>query len=301
MAVAALELSFLLNNSAAQSGAIAKAEQVIKIPFFAADAYGKPVRVTQSDLEVLDNRKPARKVLGVRGRAETPLLLGILIDNSGSEQGNSLYGAFVRAAADFPNHVLTGRDDAAFFEKFGATWEATEPLSKAEFLALKIDVIPFGRTALYDAVRFASDERMNTARDFLRVMVLVSDGEDNHSRSNLEQAVESAQKAGAIIFTVDTGEHRLHALPHGTLPGYVTLGKLAEKTGGIAFLRLSPESLRKAFETIEQQIATLNLVSYVATDSDRGGRYHSLQLRAASKTGQRMRVPKGYYSRVPNE
>jgi hypothetical protein len=92
---------------------------------------------------------------------------------------SSLYRAAVQAAAEFSEHEQTFQRKP----RHPLRSEATQLMSKSQFLALKIDLNPAGRTAFYDAVRFACDERMNSARDFLRVIVVISDGEDTHSRN----------------------------------------------------------------------------------------------------------------------
>jgi len=286
--------------STAQSKLPDGEDRTVNVAFVATDKHGKSVpRVTPSDLQILDNKKLPHQVLSIRGRNEVPLFLGMLIDNSGSQGSSSLYKAAVQAASEFPNQVLNS-GDKAFFERFAESVEATQWLTKPQFLALRIDLSPARRTALYDAVRFACDERMKgePARDSLRVIVLISDGEDNHSHGDLHHAVVSAQRAGTMIFTVDTGDHR-HT-PSTELPGDVTLTELAEQTGGTAFNRLSSESLPEAFASIKEQIANMYLLSYVVPDSNRNAQYHSFKLMPTSKN-LKLRAPKGYYSDVPRE
>ena len=202
---------------------------------------------------------------------------------------------------------MNDADDRAFFEQFSATPEATQLMDKREFLGLKVDLHPAGRTALYDALLLACDERMKTnpSRDFLRVIVLVSDGEDTHSHNDLQQAVRSAQRAGVVIFTLDTGRFLAEEhLPPNVIPaspsrrtGPVVLYDLADETGGVAFLNLDVNGVSRAFAAIKEQIDNMYLLSYVPVDTSTRSQHHSFKInRIHGKDKLRFRAPKGYYS-----
>ncbi|MGA9988958.1 MAG: VWA domain-containing protein, partial [Terriglobales bacterium] len=300
---ATLGLLVSFNHSAGQSKPSNGGERKVDVAFLANDKRGKPVlKVAESDLEVLDNKKAPKRVLGIRDRSEVPLLLGILVDVSGSQSSSSVYALAVQAASEFANQALTGRDDKAFLERFALVPEATQLMTKDQFQALKIDLNPDeGRTALFDALGFACDARMkdDSGRDSLRVIVLLSDGEDNASHNDLKRAITSAQTAGAMIFAVDTKNYRFS--PDDGFPGNVNLWELAEQTGGTAFLHLDHESVPKAFAAIKEQIDNIHVLSYVAADPKQGVQYHSLELKSTSKTKLRLRAPKGYYSNVATE
>src|ERR1700722_12887066 len=96
-----------ISPATGQSGAATANGPKVNVAFFANDEYGKPVSgVASSDLVTLDNRTAPQRVLGIRSRSETPLLLGILIDTSGSQEGSAVYKAAVQAASEFPGRVL---------------------------------------------------------------------------------------------------------------------------------------------------------------------------------------------------
>ena len=295
--VAVSNLLFAASSPPGRTRSLDEAERKVNLAFFATDAHGKSVpRLTQSDVEVLDNERSAQRVLGIRARSEVPLVMGMLIDNSDSQSESVLYRAAVHAAAEFSNQVLQRNDDKAFFERFAELPEATQLMSKDQYLALKIDVNPRGRVALYDALRFACEQRMenDSVRDSLRVFVLISDGVDNHSHSNLKQAIASAQRAGVVIFAVDTGDRRFDALT-SPFHGNMTLEELAEQTGGKAFTRLSVRRFPEVFTRIREEISNMYLLSYVPSEFNEGRPYHSIQLKPTLKAGLKLRVPKGYY------
>lgn len=295
-------ICFLLPLKApGQSRAADSRSPKVDVAFFANDGHGKPAsRISPSDLVVLDNKRAPREVLGIRGRDELPLLLGVLVDMSGSQTSSSVYPAAVKAASEFSNQILSGSNDKAFFERFASAPQATHLMSRREFLALKIDLNPYGLTALYDGLRFACDERMkeDSPGDALRVIVLLSDGDDNHSHSNLKQAIASAQRAGVVIFAVDTSKTDQDSDSDSGFErsgGSATLQELAEETGGMAFLRIGTGGVSKAFTAIKEQIDNMYLLSFVPADDSQTAQRRSFQLKPALKKDLKLRGPKGYY------
>jgi VWFA-related protein len=222
----------------------------------------------------------------------------MVIDVSGSlgQSNRDQYQAAVQTASEFTRALLRRADDRGFLERFSTTMEATPILPRDQFLPLKVDLKPAGRTALLDAVRFGCDERMkiDSARNYLRVMVLLSDGEDNSSSSDIRQAIASAQRAGVIIFAVDTAGMFWQQFSRHQKGGE-TLHQLTSETGGFAFLDLDRGGLTKAFATIKEQIDNMYLLSYVPSDTA-GPPYHSLKIVATSRKPKvKVRATHGYY------
>ena len=297
-----LGLLLSLNHSAGQATPSRPAGPRINVAFFAIDGHDKPVSgVTLADVTVLDNKKAPQSTLGIRSRAELPLRLGILIDTSRSERASGLYQVGVQTAWDFSNQVLSGPDDKVFIEKFDASPNATGFITKEQLSALKVDVTPAGPTALYDALRFACDERMKNdpVEDSLRVIVLLSDGEDDQSHISHEDAIASAQRAGAVIFGVSTWDDS-RSLGFGNPHGDGTLKEITDKTGGMAFLHLNRKDIPKAFAVIKEQIDNMYLLSYLPADPDYRGQYRTIELKPTPNAKLKLRSPKGYYGHLSN-
>jgi len=292
--IAALGLFLLQGHITGQSAVTGAIGSKVSVAFFANDGHDRPVSgVTQADVAVLDNKKVPQSIVGIRGRTDLPLRLGLLIDTSNSERSSSVYQAAVQAASDFLNQSLNGKDDKVFVESFDILPNATQFMTKHELSAFKIDLTPSGATALYDALRLACDDRMKNdpVEDSLRVIVVLSDGDDNQSRTSRSEAIASAQRAGVVIFAVSTG----YSPSRQTARGDGILKALASETGGLAFLTLSHKEVPKVFATIRDQIDNMQLLSYVPADPGPAGQYHSLELKPASTTKLRLRAPKGYY------
>src|SRR5262249_39356983 len=128
----------------------------VTIPFFANDGHGRPVgSITQTDLSILDNKKPPNSVVAIRTANELPLRLGVLIDTSNSERLSGLFWPEVQASADFVNHVVKSNEDRAFIVTFNELPKATAFMSRDQLFKFKIDVTLGGATALFDAVYLA--------------------------------------------------------------------------------------------------------------------------------------------------
>ena len=83
--------------------------------------------LTQSQLQILDNKKAQEQVLELKSKSDVPLLLGVVIDVSGSlgQSNRDQYQAAVQAASEFTKALLRRSDDMVFFEHFSTTMEAT--------------------------------------------------------------------------------------------------------------------------------------------------------------------------------
>ena len=104
-----------------------------------------------------------------------------------------------------------------------------------------------------------------------RVLVLLSDGGDNQSRMNHDQAIAAAQTAGTVIFAVSTSEN-----PNGNVDSR-RLEQFVDKTGGHAFLHLNRKDMPRVFSSIREQIENMYAVTFVPADVGKAGQYRSIE------------------------
>lgn len=264
---------------------------IVTVPFFALDKHGNPITIDETALSIMDDKEP-RSILAVKGTAELPLRLGVLIDTSSSETRSGLHDPAARAASSFLNQVLKKPEDKLFFVTFATTVDGTPFMDRDEFQRFRIDLHGGGGTSLFDAICFASQERVqkdpvNPAR---RVLVIISDGGDNQSRVNHEQAIAAAQKAGVVIFAVSTSENA-----NGNRESR-TLELLADKTGGHAFLHLRKKDMPDVFSSISDQIEHMNAVSFSPPHPGNPAQFHSVVLTLGGDKKVKLRTPNGYYT-----
>jgi VWFA-related protein len=266
----------------------------VNVAFFVTDHNGSPViDIKQGDLTILDRKQPSRSILSLKRGSELPLRLGVLIDTSNSERWSRLYQPEVKSASNFLNQILAGPDDKAFVARFSTfPEEPTAFMNKADLLKYKVDLTPGGGTALYDAVAFACKSRMKAegTQPARRVLILLSDGEDNLSHINHDEVIATALEAGVIIFAVSTADDSRSNSDRGS----ARLKQFAENTGGQAFLHLRGKDVENVFSTIREQIGNMYNVSYEPTEPDKKG-FHAIEVKLSSGDKARLRTAKGYY------
>lgn len=297
LAAGSLWIAAVAQSSPAASAA-AKEPLPVSLPFFAQDDHRNPVSaITATDFTILDNKRPAQSVLAVRPAREAPLRLGVLIDSSSSHRRSSLYDPGLQAAWDFMTQALAGPNDRVFVVSFNTVPETTDFMNKSDLLKFKMDVTPSGGTALFDSIYAACTKRIqpDPTRPARRVLVILSDGEDNQSHASQDEAVAAAQQSGTVIFTVSTSEDG----PYLKRDGSLWLKQLAEETGGQSFLYLSRRDMPKVFSAIKQQVENMWLVTYVPAETGQAGKRRSIELKAASGGKLKLRAPKGYYVASP--
>ena len=267
----------------------------VTIPVFVTDAHGKPASgVSQDDVSIVDNNTPNQTAVAIHSGTESPLRVGILIDKSNSQRLTGLYRAALQAMYTFMKQSLRGNDSKVFLEPFDHVLHSPTPWMSAEELAkLPVDLTPSGATALFNAIELACRDRMenDAAIPARRVLIILSDGEDNQSNITLNAAIASAQRAATVIFGVSTGENS--SSPDA---GSATLKRLTEKTGGKAFLHLSANEMAKVFSEIAEELNNMYLLTYLPAPSQSGS-FHQIEVKAVSDKKLRVRAPKGYYTR----
>lgn len=244
------------------------------------------------DILLRDNKMPPKSVVAIHSPKQLFIRLGLLIDISKSEGQSGVYQPAVRGVSDFLTDTLKGTEDRVFFTSFAATLKGTEFMMKdriANLVSSDSAVSPEPGTALFDAIYVACKERLqDSIQPARRVLVVITDGGDNASRVTHEGAIAAAQEAGAVIFVVGTSERADDKLDGSRLEEF------AKKTGGRAFLHLSPKDIPKVFSSITEQVDNMWTVTFVPADVIQPG-YHSIQLKPTADKKTKLRAPEGYY------
>lgn len=262
----------------------------VTIPFVADDSHGRPITgFSSSALSLLDDKHQVQGIVTLRGAKEMPLRLGLLIDTSSSQGSSRLYAPGVKAAFGFLNQMLRSPDDKGFIMPFDAAPHGTGFMSGGELMQAKLNLRPGGAGAIYDALNLACSERMRSESSgvFRRVLVLLTDGDDNYSHVTRSDAIGAAQRAGTVIFTVSTGTYR---------EGDKVLDTIASETGGIAFSGLNDLEMPKVFAKIKTIIEQMYSVTYVPPQSSTAGQFRAVELTITSDKKARVHAPKGYYA-----
>jgi Ca-activated chloride channel family protein len=265
--------------------------------FFGVTSGGHSVSdLVAGDIIIRDDSKPPEKVLQFAPQSKLPMRLGLLIDTSGSVQPRFSFEK--KAAAKFLQEMLSSNSDLGFVMGFANKPAVTQDFTSDQAkLASGIDQLTnAGGTALFDAVSFACwklaayPERERVAK----VLVVVTDGEDNSSHTSLRQSIQEAEATGVTIYTISTKEG-------GGLKTEAdkVLQTLAERSGGEALFPGDMGTLGKSFDKLRDQIRSRYLIAYKPADFEPNGKYRTITI-IAEKNGKRLQVHarKGYHARI---
>jgi Ca-activated chloride channel family protein len=275
--------------------------------FFAATDHGKSVTdLTREEVGILDDQKSPAAITGFRNEAQLPLRLGIVIDTS--ESVTSRFSFEQHAAVNFLQKVLTDKNDLAFVVGVANSVLLVQDFtSNQQQMSHAINQLaPAGGTALWDAVSFAADKlaRRAETQPVARMLVVISDGNDNSSSTTLKEAIASAERGEVFVYTVSTREandtsHYDTMTDESVLVGDRALKVLAEHTGGAAFMPGSVTGLNHGLDELQQVIRSRYLVSYKPALFKHDGQYRAIDI-TAQKSGHKLRVysRRGYYASV---
>jgi VWFA-related protein len=223
---------------------------------------------------------------------DIPVSMGILIDNSGSmrEKRNKVNQAalnLVRSSNPEDEVCIVNFNDEYYLDQ-----DFTNDLLKLKEALEKID--PRGGTALYDAVVASGEHLRRFGRLEKKVLFLVTDGEDNASTDNLEQAVKQLQgENGPSVYAIGIlgdEEHPKRAKR--------ALEIIAQRTGGIAFFPKTLDEVDAISRTVASDIRNQYAIGYKPTNPRTNGGFRQIRLEAKAKGHGKMtvRTKSGYYA-----
>lgn len=247
----------------------------VTIPLLVEDSHHHPaINVARESLTV-SQHKTAVTDFSLSSTADLPLRLGILLDVSDSERSSGLQQVTV-AASDFARKLLRTPEDRVFFGAFSFNLMTTQWVGRAEVQPVVIPAKIGRGTALYDAIVGACKQmgEAGSTRSARRVLVIVSDGEDNQSHVTLQGAAAEAVRSGVVIFSVSTNKWSLQ------LRGDKAMENLARLTGGET-ISLWDRDAPKAFAKISELLDGLYLLNYVPVSVS--SKQQDLQIKSANK------------------
>jgi VWFA-related protein len=265
----------------------------VNILFTVTDKKGRFVTdLGKNDFEIVENKR-SQTIQQFTAESDLPLRLAVLVDTSNSIRDQFRFEQ--QAAVRFMQSVLRPREDRIMLVSFDSAAELVSDLT-GDMKKLEEGVRnmrPGGGTSLYDAIYFASKEKlmMDQPRDkFRRAMIVISDGEDTESRMTRDQALEMAQKADVVIYAISTNIKR------DDLDGDKVLRYLADETGGQAFFPFKIEDLDQSFENIANELRHQYNIFYRPDPLKTDGLYHPVTVKTRARKDLVVRARKGYYA-----
>jgi len=282
---------------------------LVNVAFTARDSRGRLVTdLTRDEIEVLEDG--VVQPIQFFGRsADLPLEFAILLDMSGSQE--RFNHEHHEDLAAFAKEALTAGDKAllvCFANRMRIATDFTSSAAdlligldrygknktRTNLIELEPDDTRSGGTALFDAIYYTASLKMMEpgAR---KALVVFSDGEDNSSARDVIEAIEAAQSADALIYTVRFTEFR-HGLPTArNRYGVTEMNRLAADTGGLAF-DAARTDVGAALSLVSAELRSLYEIGFATTNPGHDGAFRKLKLRS-KRPGVTIRARSGYYAR----
>jgi VWFA-related protein len=227
--------------------------------------------LTRSDFKVFED-KTLQTVISLQHQ-DTPVSIGLVVDNSGSMSSKRAAVAsatldLVKASNPQDETFVINFSDQAYLDQ-----DFTSDLDKLQNGLSHLSLS--GGTALYDTVVTAADKMERSALRPRKVLIVITDGDDNASKLTLENAIHRVQDTqGPIIYSIGLmfggGEPR-HARHD--------LKLLSSETGGIAFFPGSLKDIDSVAAEVARDIRNQYAIAYHSPQASVGG-YHTVKVEA---------------------
>jgi Ca-activated chloride channel homolog len=263
---------------------------LVNVVFTVTNINGVPISgLKAKDFQILEDKHPQNidyfSELGKE--TDVPMTIALLVDTSASVKDKLDFEK--TTAAEFFTEVLRPKKDLALIMQFDSDVNLVQDFTQDRSILIKaLKSLEAGNnTSLYDAIYLAAEDKLKKEIG-RKVMVVISDGEDNGSKIRKEEAIEVAQRNDVVIYGI--GVQSEEKTNFGVLKSF------AKETGGSFFSpHVSLGEIKSAFQSIGRELQGQYSIGYVSTNKKRDGSYRAISLRC--KTGDaRIRVRKGYYA-----
>ena len=267
------------------------------------------------DFKVYDNNV-AQDIRYFSKQSDLPLRIGMLLDTSNSIRDRIKFEE--DAANNFLFSVLRHGTDEAFLMTFDDEPQVVQGFT-ADTGKLRDQILRMragGGTAVYDAIYDAcANELSHPPRppgdrpDIVRrVMILISDGEDNLSTHTRAEAIEMAQRTNVVIYTISTSiqwvtieepnKEKAGSRKYHLTEGDKILQDLADETGGRSFYPYHVDDLDQSFQDIGDELRNQYSIAYNPSNHGFDGRYYKIKIEIPEHKGYQVRARRGYYART---
>src|SRR6266852_315019 len=269
----------------------------------------------KADFKMWDEKAP-QEIRYFSRQTDLPLRIGMLLDTSNSIRDRIKFEQ--DASINFLFSVLRRNKDEAFVMTFDDEPQIVQGFT-GDAGALRDQITKTragGGTAIYDAVYEACVKELShpprppgDQPDVVRrVMILISDGEDNLSNHTRAEAIEMAQRFSVVIYAISTSTQWVSLSQtdpskmgdRKTLKteGDQILEDLAEETGGRAFFPYHVDDLDQSFQDIGDELRNQYSIAYLPTNYVANGKYHKIRIETPDHKGYQVRARRGYFARA---
>ena len=297
--------------------------EVVNVLFTAQDRNRRLLTdLKQVDVRILENGQ-VQEITAFAKQIDLPLSLAILIDTSISQE-RTLPEEKSAAISFLESVVRPAKDEVSVISFTGESTLEQGMTNNMTRLRRAIDRVQFvppsgyigggvfttgtpsasadnqmiaGSTAIWDSIWVTADEVLGPAPEKTRrAIILLSDGVNTSGRKKLDDAVQAALRAEAIIYAVGVGDNFYGGVDRGSM------NKIAEKTGGRAYFPRDERELREAFKQIEEEMRSQYLLAYEPSNQTSDGTFRKIEIQLANSQMQKDKVKvthrQGYFAKT---
>jgi|ERR1041384_5089387 Ca-activated chloride channel family protein len=302
---------------------------LVMVPVSVTDQTGQAVQGLKVEDFRLEEEGKQQQISGIGDPEQVPLAIALLFDISSSTSQKGFFASQQNAAATFLRLVMKPTDRAAIFTITGKP-TMVQPLASAEASSAKMLSIPAATTsvptAFYDTVTAAAKYLTTAPSNFRRVIVVLSDGDDNFSEQIRDQSLadyrattggqqsalgtrtgllnahqravasvqKSVQQADVIFYSVNPGgpSIKLNLIAMRAERGMETI---AAATGGTAFVPDSDQDLERVFRQVAAELRGQYLLQYYGNSEAPASQFRRITVAVPARNDVRVRARQGYY------
>jgi len=266
---------------------------LVNVLFTVADRKGKFITsLTKDDFKIFEDNK-SQVITNFSNETDLPLTIALLVDTSGSIRDKLRFEQ--EAAIEFFYSALKRNKDKASVISFDSGVDLLQDFTDdPEKLSEAIRKIRAGGgTSLYDAIYLAVTEKLSkqTGR---RVVILISDGDDNSSRMSLTETLEAAQRNDVSIYSISTNNTAYFA-SNEQQRGDKTLKRFSEETGGRTFFPFKLQELAANFQDIGMELRSQYQLAYRSGNDKADGTFRRIRVDVTNRQ-YAAKARTGYYA-----
>jgi VWFA-related protein len=255
---------------------------------------GEIIRGLSKDDFLLSEDKRPQTIRYFSQESDLPLTIGLMVDTSMSQR--KVLDAERSASFRFLEEVLREKKDQVFIMQFDMAVRMNQDLTairgKLEHALESVDTPSRtelsmqngGGTLLYDAVIKASEEVMKNQKN-RKALILLTDGVDTGSEQSLPAAIEAAQRADTLVYSILFSDSGAYGIPFGFIgpDGKGVLTRLSKETGGGFFEVSKKLGIDQIYGVIQDELRSQYSIGFVSDKPVRVSEFRTLQLATKQK------------------
>jgi len=271
--------------------------RLVLVPVSVSDSFGNPVRDLIAEDFAIEEEGRRQAIASVGEPGKVPVELALLFDVSASIRGQFAFEQ--QAAVRFIKEVLKPGDAVSVYS-IGTTPKVVRPRTTTgeEATAGLMSLAPVQEpTAFFDTVVDAALYLGKTSDPgSRRVLVVISDGEENYSEHyKLNDALRELQKNDCLFYSINPTGSSL-SLNTISTRGQKIMESMSTETGGKAFVPDKISDLEAVFRQVAEELQAQYLLGYYSTDARADGGFRRIKVQVSKRSDLRVRARQGYYA-----